>query len=555
MKTVAAILLSSLSLIDFGNAQSCLASPPELSWSNNVGSMTFGSATFTRNGVTFTTRVHDGMFPSPTLRMQRGQTYTLTLHNALTDINPNPTMNVIKELDYTNIHTHGVHITGEEPGDSVFVRVDPLSSHTYTYHLPCDHVGGTHWYHPHHHGSTAVQVGGGAAGALIIDDSAEEKAFYPAWYNDLASNELIMVIQNMDLGKVASLGGSLDNTFTTSSNTAFYTVNGEYQPTICLETNIYRKFRMVHVDIASAATFEVNSASCEVQLLAKDGVLLDTVPRQIASRQMYFTVASRADVAVRCTAAGTYTLVQGSTVVAYINVADGSSTPQTLTEFSTAAARPYYLQDLQNYNGVYGTQNIRMSARTVNGKSFSAHDNYLFTISADSVNEWSLSGAGAHPFHVHVNHFQVLSGSMGPTGWTEAGDWHDVWQAPGGTVRFRADRFGGHVVIHCHILEHEDEGAMGVYQIDGGCNGEKGNYGSGSPACDWSCTSPTTQVPTQPTSPPVTPAPTTTTPAPVAPPTTPAPTQACDASGSSCNNPGQCCSGVCSGAGPNRSCQ
>lgn len=38
------------------------------------------------------------------------------------------------------------------------------------YTIPCDHTGGTFWYHPHHHGSTSVQMGGGAMGVLIVED-------------------------------------------------------------------------------------------------------------------------------------------------------------------------------------------------------------------------------------------------------------------------------------------------------------------------------------------------------------------------------------------------
>ena len=76
-----------------------------------------------------------------------------------------------------------------------------------------------------------------------------------------------------------------------------------------------------------------------------------------------------------------------------------------------------------------------------------------------------------HPYHIHVNHFQVLQAAecgVGPDGWTEPGDWLDVldFQA---NVRFHVDTFGGKVVIHCHKLHHEDEGLMGVVNIIGGC--------------------------------------------------------------------------------------
>merc|ERR1719242_1352843 len=48
-----------------------------------------------------------------------------------------------------------------------------------------------------------------------------------------------------------------------------------------------------------------------------------------------------------------------------------------------------------------------------------------------------------------------------------------------GNIRFHTHTFGGHVVIHCHRLEHEDEGLMGVFYINGGCDADYSALGSG----------------------------------------------------------------------------
>lgn len=63
------------------------------------------------------------------------------------------------------------------------------------YTIPCDHAGGTFWYHPHHHGSTSLQMGGGAMGALIIKDRVEVHGI-----PDQIANmpELVLTIQEMD---------------------------------------------------------------------------------------------------------------------------------------------------------------------------------------------------------------------------------------------------------------------------------------------------------------------------------------------------------------------
>jgi hypothetical protein len=55
----------------------------------------------------------------------------------------------------------------------------------------------------------------------------------------------------------------------------------------------------------------------------------------------------------------------------------------------------------------------------------------------------------------------------------ERGDWHDTLltaSAGGGTtvtVRMQTDTFTGKAVVHCHILEHEDEGMMAWFSITG----------------------------------------------------------------------------------------
>ena len=35
-------------------------------------------------------------------------------------------------------------------------------------------------------------------------------------------------------------------------------------------------------------------------------------------------------------------------------------------------------------------------------------------------------------------------------------------------MRFRAERFGGHVAMHCHVNSHSDTGIMAVGNIVGG---------------------------------------------------------------------------------------
>jgi FtsP/CotA-like multicopper oxidase with cupredoxin domain len=117
-------------------------------------------------------------------------------------------------------------------------------------------------------------------------------------------------------------------------------------------------------------------------------------------------------------------------------------------------------------------------------------------LSLGAVEQWSLeSQFVSHPFHIHVNPFQVVSildpngkdvslpGAVDDIGGKPAdpqypglkGVWKDtLWVKsllPGSsvgtnggvytiTVRTRYQRYIGEFVLHCHILDHEDQGMM-----------------------------------------------------------------------------------------------
>lgn len=96
------------------------------------------------------------------------------------------------------------------------------------------------------------------------------------------------------------------------------------------------------------------------------------------------------------------------------------------------------------------------------------------TLKLGGADEWTLSSFwGGHPFHIHVNPFQIVSIKdpegrevSGPGDHQFAnlkGDWKDTLFVEQGyvvTVRMRYERYIGDFVLHCHILDHEDKGMM-----------------------------------------------------------------------------------------------
>ncbi|GAA5051711.1 multicopper oxidase domain-containing protein [Haladaptatus pallidirubidus] len=102
---------------------------------------------------------------------------------------------------------------------------------------------------------------------------------------------------------------------------------------------------------------------------------------------------------------------------------------------------------------------------TINGKEF---DPYRIDANPrlGETEIWELSGDPAHPIHLHLVHFKVLSRDGDPPGPYDAG-WKDTIFLEGGTVRVLA-RFGpyrGKYVFHCHNLEHEDMMMMSNFEV------------------------------------------------------------------------------------------
>jgi len=96
------------------------------------------------------------------------------------------------------------------------------------------------------------------------------------------------------------------------------------------------------------------------------------------------------------------------------------------------------------------------------------------------------SNLAGHPFHIHVNPFQVdeildpQGRDVSGLGASDGGDsqypglkgvWKDTLFVKQGytlKVRTRYQRYVGQYVLHCHILDHEDQGMMqNVRVVDG----------------------------------------------------------------------------------------
>ncbi len=126
----------------------------------------------------------------------------------------------------------------------------------------------------------------------------------------------------------------------------------------------------------------------------------------------------------------------------------------------------------------------------INGHEFDDPDAVQVDVQVGAVEEWTVinNADQSHPFHIHVNPFQVVEIKQWagyrdndpaqplietPSWAPPAGTWLDtITLPPRGYIKFRSRfpgtviyegneyNFSGSYVLHCHILNHEDGGMM-----------------------------------------------------------------------------------------------
>src|SRR5262249_45043649 len=99
----------------------------------------------------------------------------------------------------------------------------------------------------------------------------------------------------------------------------------------------------------------------------------------------------------------------------------------------------------------------------INKKTYT-HFNSPVQIRLDTAEEWKVTAkSDKHPFHIHVNPFQVVLRTDADGKSTPMNVWRDTLLIPQGetyTIRSRFKDFLGRTVLHCHFLDHEDQGMM-----------------------------------------------------------------------------------------------
>jgi FtsP/CotA-like multicopper oxidase with cupredoxin domain len=392
-------------------------------------------------------RVFNGAFVGPTLRVSPGDRIELELVNHLA----NP----------TNLHFHGLHVSPEGEADNIFRTVNPGETAQYVVEIPPDHPSGTFWYHPHQHHFALEQVFGGMSGVIVIDGL---RAQLPPDLQGI--DEHLFALKDFQVEDGAIPVENDPDGATTR------TVNSQINPSVTMapgETQLWR-----FANIGAAIFYELHLEGHTFHVIAEDG---NPVWNVRSADALVLPPGKRFDVLVQGGEAGTYAFktvlydqgrhvypeVQLSTLavegtaqqVASIpaGVAAGGAIDSTLV----STKRDIFFSDDWDLPGppIY----------KVNGKPFDP-TRVDEQVELGNVEEWTIYNVTPeqHPFHLHVNDFQVVSVNDQPY---NAAGLQDVVAIPAnGKVVIRAPfmDYPGKFVLHCHILYHEDHAMMAVVE-------------------------------------------------------------------------------------------
>ena len=461
------------------------------------------------------------------------------------------------QANYTNLHTHGLHVSPSGNSDNVFVLIEPGQYFDYSYKVPTSHAPGTHWYHAHHHGSTAVQLGNGMAGALIVagglDDAPGIKGrtdrimvFQQVPWDNCQPTDPAEPYVKSEGGDSYKCQGTLGNARVEWDQVSeewmkYYTrptlVNGQLKPQLEMKPGEVERWRFLHAGISQDLDLrlcESEDTDCESEekpgvplyRIAVDGVATGKIQ---GLQDIYIGPGYRTDVLVKAPACDQeegceYHLIdtvsdpsdsifnrheQGQVLVV-IKVKGDAVDDELPTDLSDYAA-PYNADpntDEPVEVVVYAPSEDLVKARceeegpdsswcvgqksfeecangntdacngtlyNVNGRPFDANAVRKLTLGVSQ--KWSLYSDiwGPHPFHIHVNPFQLLDVSCKDPETDplvdiadDRGLWRDTLLIQKGCtydMLTKYTEFTGRFVQHCHILNHEDQGMMEVIEI------------------------------------------------------------------------------------------
>jgi FtsP/CotA-like multicopper oxidase with cupredoxin domain len=418
---------------------------------------------------------YNGAVPGPEIRLRQGEHVQITVENQLTE--------------ETTVHWHGLRVPNPMDGVPHLTQKPIAPSETFVYEFDVPDAG-TYWYHPHER--SFEQVGRGLYGPLIVEEREPIQV----------DRDVTCVLDDWRLLPDAQISDDFGNFMDASHNGRVgntVTVNGRIPETFAVWAGERLRLRLINA--ANARIFALEFQDHRPMVIALDGQ--PVAPHEPAGGRVILGPAMRADLVFDMTGRPgerfgvTDTFYRGLEYrlldLTYEDAPPLRAHPldapmrlaaNTMPEPDLATAERHEIAFsggmmggmmgggmmggmMQGMMGgmMRGMQHSGIWA--INGVSATGHvlDPFLtldrgrsYVLAMRNETAWH------HPMHLHGHAFRVIARDGQPTRYRE---WQDtVLMAPHERVdiAFVADN-PGKWMFHCHILEHQAAGMMGVIRV------------------------------------------------------------------------------------------
>ena len=440
------------------------------------------------DGQPTTLMAYNGQMPGPRLEARPGDTVRIRFTNNL----PEP----------TNLHYHGLNISHSGNADNVFLSVEPGETFAYEFTIPEDHPAGTFWYHPHRHGFVADQVFAGLSGFFVVRGELDEIPEVQS------ASEAFLALKDFQLNEEGKIAKPDQMAAMMGREGSLITAAGEVNPTLQIPTSGLLRLRLLNASVSRFYRLQIEQHP--MYLIATDG---GAISAPVEVKELLLVPGERAEVLIKGDQApGSYRLLNlpydrggmgmmGDGAMGDMDMSEGhsmkgmdmgmdtdtsdasegGSLPLATFNYSDDTAEtvalPTQLIPVETLAAPQNTRRLELSMRmsflrgmafTIDDKTYS-EDRVDIEVPLGTVEEWEIANVDAdmmdHPFHIHAAAFQVVSRDGKPEPYSA---WKDTVLVRGGEtlrIRIHFKDFPSKSVYHCHILDHEELGMMGIIDV------------------------------------------------------------------------------------------
>jgi spore coat protein A, manganese oxidase len=428
---------------------------------------------------------YDGLFPGPTIESRSGRRVVVRHQNEL----PVP----------VSTHLHGGRTPPESDGYPTDLIMPKGTEHVHSagghgstgtggsrhfkdYAYPLEQRAATLWYHDHRMDFTGPQVWRGLAGFHIVRDEEEDALPLPRGEKDVPlmicdrsfDEDGSFLYPSLDPSLLGEPG--VEDDYMDGVLGDAILVNGVPWPFMEVSATRYR-FRILNASNARRyeLDLEPKNGAPFVQV-GSDGGLLGA---PIRHRTIRLGQAERFDVVIDFSG---YEV--GTEVTLKNRLGDGGAADvmrfRVARKENDETTVPRRLSDMAEFDELEEsrarlTREFRFTRVGEGGRVMWGINGEPFDPGRmdarpglGSIEVWHLEAApAAHPIHLHLVHFKVLSRNGREPLPTDAG-WKDTVDLTSGEdarVLVRFDSYQGRYVFHCHNLEHEDMMMMANFEV------------------------------------------------------------------------------------------